>query len=97
MMNIVYANVSESLQGQWAMPPESFFLYQCDGSPMFPAYRVLYSGIGTVNLGNPVAGAYRLMIRCGRNARVDDLNDCKNLNVYFDTSALNATNGTTSQ
>ena len=88
-MNIFYANITDDIQGKWNESPANHILYSCDGSPLLPVDEALYKGLGTVNLGEPIAGSYRLQVRCGHNTQIDDLNDCRNLQIFLNTSIIN--------
>jgi hypothetical protein len=91
MMNSVIIDVPPSIEGAWNADPADAFTLSCDGSKEEAPDKVVYRGGNTINQGNPITGQYRLMIKCGHNAKFDNLKDCKELNVTLDRAALNLT------
>jgi len=85
-MNNALVDVPEDVSGRWAVNPAGTVSLSCDGTPDVPN-RVVYRGGNTIEYGNPLSGQYRLMVKCGHNAVINDLKDCKSLNVTFDTWA----------
>lgn len=85
MMNLLYANIPETMDGTWSAEPTGAVGIKCDDVDIQSPYRMVYRGGNTVGLGNKLAGSYRLMIRCGHNAPFEDLRDCRNITVYLDT------------
>ena len=86
-MNTFYITIPASTLGdRWVTSPSEAISYSCDGSPKYQIDSVVYRGGATVDRNNEMAGEYRLMAKCGHNARINDLIDCKELNVYFDTT-----------
>jgi hypothetical protein len=86
-MNTFYAVVPEGTLGdRWVTSPAESISYSCDGSPKYLIDRVVYRGGASVDRNNEMAGEYRLMAKCGHNARINDLMDCKQLDIFFNTS-----------
>jgi hypothetical protein len=90
-MNSFYVDIPESLGSKWSDSPLPAVQYSCGGSGLYPVDRMVRKGGNTVIKGDPVAGGYRLMVKCGHNAEFDDLRDCKGLAVFFDTGFLQNT------
>lgn len=86
MMNNVIVEVPENVSGRWASDAANAVSLSCDGTETTPE-RVVYRGGNTVVTGNPLAGQYRLMVKCGHNAIFNDLRDCKSLDVTLDVWA----------
>jgi len=88
-MNSFLAEVPEgAYDGRWETYPMAAFSITCDGSEDIRPDRVVFRGGNTVERNNPVAGTYRLMVKCGRNALINDLKDCSDLRASLSTRAL---------
>ena len=94
MMNSVIVEVPDTFEGVWVRQSTDVFLVDCGDGKLQPVDRLVYRGGKTVEKGNPVAGSYRLMLRCGHNSPIENLNECKGLSAYFDWAAANTTTST---
>jgi hypothetical protein len=65
-------------------------LYECGGSDGRPVDQIFYRG-GNTGQENSIMGSYQLMVRCGRNALINDLKDCEDLRILLDMTHLNLT------
>ncbi len=79
-------NTTGRVTGVWTDPPG--FKIVCDDVEMQDPYRVAYRGGGLVPPGSPVEGVYGLDVRCGRTQPIEDLEDCRNLDILVDTTTL---------
>jgi hypothetical protein len=91
-MNSLLVDIPAEETGTWAVDPLEAFDIICDGKGAFKADRVVYRGGRTIGKGNEVGGSYRLMVKCGHNAQILDLADCKEVGIYLDTGAMRAQN-----
>ncbi|MFH0862188.1 MAG: hypothetical protein V1875_04080 [Candidatus Altiarchaeota archaeon] len=91
-MNNALVEIPGNVSGRWGNNVAEALSISCDGLPGISPYRVVFRGGNTVGAKNPLAGQYRLMVKCGHNAVLYDLRDCKNLTVTLDAfAASNAT------
>lgn len=88
-MNTVVAYIGgERLQGDWGPQPDPKVYYSCDGERgLFD--KVTAEGGAVIESGRDLEGKYRLMVKCGRNQLIGDLNDCGELKVLLDTLNVN--------
>ncbi len=83
-MNNVVIDIPGSVEGKWSKGTEGAISYGCDGLENIAPDRIVYRGGNTIEIGNQISGQYRLMIKCGHNAKVYDVKDCNNLTVTLD-------------
>lgn len=90
-MNRVLVELDEEeIDGYWIGNSTDSFSIDCDGRQV-PADIVLYRGGRNIQKGDDLPGEYRLMVRCGRNQPVEDLQGCRQMSVSFATRGQNIT------
>jgi hypothetical protein len=93
MMNSIIVQIPDTFDGTWKqVRPQATLYVSCDGGRKIPADQVVYRGGNTVEKGNPVAGRYRFMQKCGHNAEIEAFKDCKELDAYLDWQSLDLVN-----
>ncbi len=88
-MNTFYVDIPSIFVDQWReIKPEDALLYICDNSSKYNINKVLKKGGSTVGPSDRIEGPYRIMVKCGHTARIDDLVDCNIIEIYFDRSVF---------
>ncbi len=87
-MNFLYIEIPDTLVGVWGETPAQAVSVSCDGRDDVQADRLVYRGGNTVGKEDPLAGEYRVMLKCGHNARITDLADCMDVEAYLNSSAV---------
>ncbi|MFC2162118.1 hypothetical protein ACFLRF_00420 [Candidatus Altiarchaeota archaeon] len=91
-MNTILVNISnEKVAGNWGPEPDPRFGFVCDDGVYQPFEMIMYRGGKNIGSFGPVEGEYRMSVKCGRNRLVDDLIDCRELDVLLESSSINST------